>query len=334
MIKEKKVLKTQKLNPLKIKDFRESLLNGNEKQNKDKCLSSRTNTKDKLTNKNERKIKFPRIGGACSINLNNIKREDTRSQDQTSQLYNQTFSSNMKSQLINFENNYSHSSFSRHSSKNLYKIYKRVRHEGISPLNSEYFTRNNSKEDSLTLLNGSSSTKSNKSVQRIMKFRDVVCSCNEEQLKINKLKKEIKGKIRDLNHIIIESQNKKKDFQFINYLKESQENLKPNFKIKTTFIYGNSGKPKIFSERIDHVLDMSKKISLMDDSAAYKFRDVITKKYGFKINKHFDFGSVGLKDVKCREDKLSDNHLKIMKLMYKTQMLKNKASLFKKSIVK
>ena len=236
MIKEKKVLKTQKIDPLKIKDFRESLLNGNETQNKNISLSSRKNTNDKITNKNVRKTKFPRIGGASSINMNLINRADTKSHDQTSQLYNQTFSSNMKSQLINFENNYSISSNSRHSSKNLFKICKRVRHEGISPLNSEYFTRNNSKEDSLTVLNGSSSTKSNKSVQRIMKFRDVVCSCNEEELKIDKLKREIKGKIRDLNQIIIESQNKKKDFQFLNYLKESQENLKPNFKIKTTFI--------------------------------------------------------------------------------------------------
>lgn len=331
MTSEKKVLKTQKLIPLKIKDFREIILNGNRVNNENISMSSRKTNNNILNNENERILKFPEIGRFSTINSN---RPETRSQDQSSKLYNQTFSSNMKSQLINFENNYSLSNNSRQSSKNINIIYNRIRRNRNTGL-SEYFTQNTSKEDSINVLNGSWSTKSNKSIQRIMKFRDVVSTCKEEEYKTSKLKKEIKEKIKDFNQIIRESQDQSKDFNFLNYLKESKENLKPNFKIKTTFIYGNSGKPKIFSERIDHILDMSKKISLMDESAAYKFRDVITKKYGFKINKNLDFGSTNITDLKnLRDDKIADNHLKILKLTYKTQLLKKKAFLFKRNVNK
>ena len=69
----------------------------------------------------------------------------------------------------------------------------------------------------------------------------------------------------------------------------------------------------------------------MKEAGAFKFRDVLTKKYGFKINKNLDFKNENKKDIlKIREDNIDDNHQKIVKIIFKTALLrKHKFNLIK-----
>ena len=227
--------------------------------------------------------------------------------------------------------NTNHSSNSNQvSSRNLVQVNTNDTSNQISSRNLAQVTSSKSRNSILQsnttiFLENKSSKNINKSFVRIKKFKDFISSCNNEVDHSKIVNKDIKNRIATFNQLIIDKKSKNKDQDLINYLKESDRNLKPIFKNKTTFIYGNNGKPQIFSENTEHILDQSKKISIMADEGAFKFRDILTKKYGIKINKNFDFKNEKKKDIlKIRDDKIEDNHEKIIKILYKTTLLRKK----------
>ena len=118
----------------------------------------------------------------------------------------------------------------------------------------------------------------------------MISSCNYEVEQMSQIKKDMHHEIKSFNKEIFGKINQNSDQRYMNYLKASEENLKPSFKDKTIIIYGSKKeKSLIFADCRQNIIEDSNKITIMQDEGAFKFRNILSKKYGIKINKNFDF---------------------------------------------